>query len=109
MLTHVQVVTTSIKSLRNRIVNDPKLDEYFRIIKKQEPNRAPGWARLRSIHSTQQGTVQIEWNAKTKMLLCSIVNKAKGRPDDVVGELVRYLLCRFSNHIRLITIIPQKR
>jgi hypothetical protein len=109
MQTHVQVVTTSKESLRAKIVKDPKLGDYFEIIKKQKPGRSPGWARLRSTDASIQGTIQIVWDAKTQMLLCTIVNKAEGRPADIVGVLVRYLLSsRFSKKILVINIISQK-
>jgi len=98
-------VTKSKVSLRDEIVNDRRLNNYFWIVKKQEPGRAPGWARLRSINKDSKGTIQLKWDAKTKMLLCSIVNKANGRPADIVGELISYLLSNFQKKIRVINIL----
>jgi hypothetical protein len=49
MQTLVQVVCSKGKSLRDVIVNDPKLPEFGLVTqKKQQPSRQHGWAKIRS-------------------------------------------------------------
>jgi hypothetical protein len=71
--TLVQVVCSRGKSLRDSIVNDPRLSKSgFSVQKKQKPGRPHGWAKVRSTHRDRQGALNIEWDADTSILVCRI-------------------------------------
>jgi len=108
MQTLVQVICTKGPSLRDAIVNDPKLEvSGFAVQKKQKPGRAPGWATLHSIEPDRRGALKIEWDAQTRVLLCRVVNRGKGRPHKVVGDFVDYVLAKFRHRIEAINVLPR--
>ena len=109
MQTLVQVVCTKgkRKSLRDAIVNDPKLEDFNVIVgEEQQPGRSPGWAKILSIGEDRQGALNVEWDGNTSILLCRVVNKGAGTPHLIVGDFVDYLLARFLHRINAVIIIP---
>jgi hypothetical protein len=106
MQTIIQVIASSETSLRDRIVKDRKKLEgyYIRIAKEQQPGRKNGWAKLHSTRGSGFGALNLKWDAATKTLIGRVVNRAKGRPDDIVGDFCAYLLSRFRKKIALIQI-----
>jgi hypothetical protein len=108
MQTLVQVVCSKGKSLRDVIVNDPKLSEFGLITqKKQQPGRQHGWAKIRSTEPSRHGALNIEWDADTNILLCRVVNRGAGRPSQVLGDFVGYLFERCRRRIEAVNIIPR--
>jgi hypothetical protein len=106
--TLVQVICTPGASVRDAIANDAKLDAHqFEILYEHKPGRSPGWTKLRSRAAGRRGTINIQWNAATKVLSCRVVNKGAGKPNLVIGDFVDYLLQRHRRRIRLITVLPQ--
>ena len=110
MQTLIQVVCTKGKSLRDAIVNDPKLEKDFSFAlgKEREPGRSPGWAKIRSHGDNRQGALNVAWDAKTSILLCRVVNRGAGKPNLIVGDFVDYLLARHCKRIEVVTIIPPR-
>ncbi len=103
----VHVTCYGAASLRDRIVHDRRLERYeLAVVRQKTPGRNPGWAKLYAIDYTH-GAVNLEWDASTRSLLARIVNRAKGKPDVVVGRFVAYLLARHRHRIRSITIHPE--
>ena len=103
MQTLVQVVSSRGPSLRDLIVNDPRVAEFgLYVQKKQQPGRSHGWAKIRSKES--HGALNIEWDAAARILTCRVVNRGAGRPHQIIGELVHYLLDRRSGRIQSINI-----
>ena len=108
MQTLVQVICKKGTSLRDEIVNDPKLESFgFAVQKKLQPGRAPGWATLHSAETDRRGALKIAWDAQTRVLLCRVVNRGKGRPYQIVGDFVRYVLARFRGRIEAINVLPR--
>jgi hypothetical protein len=107
MQTLVQVVCTSGRSLRDAIVNDRWLERFrLRVLKKKQPGRPRGWAKLHSTEPEGQGAVNVEWDADAYILLCRVVNRGKGRPNLIVGDLTNYLLRKHRSRIIAINVIP---
>lgn len=107
MQTLVQVVCNPGRSVRDAIANDPKLDALeFEIVLERKAGRAPGWTKLRSRAKGRRGSINIQWNAATKVLACRVVNKGSGKPNLIIGDFVDYLLRRHRRRVKLITVIP---
>jgi hypothetical protein len=51
--------------------------------------------------------VNIEWDADTKVLICRVVTRGRGKPNLIIGDFIDYLLKRFSRRIEAINIIPR--
>jgi hypothetical protein len=108
MQTLVQVICSKGPSLRDSIVNDPRLSRYGLVIqKKHQPGRQHGWAKIHSIASDRRGALNIEWDADTSILLCRVVNRGAGRPNLILGDFVDYLFHRFRRRIEAVNIIPR--
>ena len=108
MQTLIQVICSKGTSLRDAIVNDPKLEKFgLETQKKQQPGRRHGWAKLRSTDAARRGALNIEWDADTGILICRVVNRGSGRPDAVVGDFVGYLFKRFRRRIQAVNIVPR--
>lgn len=104
MQTLIQVFGTSSKSLRDRIVNDPKLEEFDLVVSQfKRQGRPHGWAKLHKDGS--HGAINIEWHAASQMLICRIVTRG-GRPHDIAGAFLRFLLARLSRQIASIYVLP---
>jgi hypothetical protein len=108
MQTLVQVVCTKGRSLRDVIVNDPKLSSFgLETQKKFQPGRSHGWAKIHSTVPQRTGALNIEWHADTNILLCRIVNRRGGKPNRVLGDFVDYLFARCRRRIEAVNIIPR--
>jgi hypothetical protein len=57
--------------------------------------------------SARRGAVNIEWDADTKVLICRVVTRGRGKPNLIIGDFIDYLLKRFSRRIEAINIIPR--
>ena len=107
MQTVVHVLATTRTSLREAIVNDKHLDRYgFEVIIEKKPGRRRGWAKLRSDREGHDGAVNIEWHGRSRMLVCRVVTRGRGRPHLTIGALVTYLLARHRTRIRAIHVVP---
>lgn len=94
----------NLSSLRKKIANDVKLEDYnFYVLEQKNNFRSGGWLKLRA--SGINGTLNIEWDAKTKILWTRVVNKGQGKPDKIVGDFVSYLLGRHNKIIKAIHIV----
>jgi hypothetical protein len=93
--------------VRDAIANDSKLTAHnFEVLLERKAGRSPGWTKLRSRAEGRRGTINIQWNAATKVLSCRVVNKGPGKPNLIIGDLVDYLLQRHRRRIRLVTVLP---
>lgn len=107
MQTHVHVFCTPGTSVREMIAKDAWLPRYaFEVVHERKPGRSPGWMKLRSRDPRRRGSINIEWNASTRMLSCRVVNKGAGKPDRIIGDFVGYLLRRQRRRIMLISVVP---
>ena len=107
MQTVIQVITHSNESLRDRITSDyKKLEADFNISvgASKKPGRPFGWAKLYSNRGSGFGTLNLSWDASTKTLTGRVVNRGKGRANDIVGDFTSYLLARYRSKIRLIQV-----
>lgn len=92
-------------SLRERIAKDRRLEDFSLVVVKElQPGRAPGWLKLRST-SGRHGAINIQWHS-IGVLRCRVVNRGAGRPDDIVGDFLAYLLACHRKRLRLINIVP---
>lgn len=107
MQTIVQIICTKGNSLRDAIANDAKLDSYsFTVLSEKKHGRSPGWTSVRSTDKEHRGTIKIQWNAGTQFLICRVINKGAGRPDQIIGAFIGYILERHRKRLKLITILP---
>jgi hypothetical protein len=110
MQTLVDIYCTRGTSLREAIANDARLSRHgLEVLKEHQPGRAPGWAKLRGNKPGSQGSVNVEWDAAGQVLRCRVVNRGRGKPHYIVGDLVEYLLARHRSRIVGILVVPQKR
>jgi hypothetical protein len=104
MQTIIQVFSKGAKSLRTQVVDDPQLEKYDLFVsKRKKPGRSNGWAKLCMAGS--DGVINIEWHAASQMLICRVVTKG-GKPHDISGAFIRFLLARFSKQIASVHILP---
>ena len=107
MTTVVQVTCYQTRSLREAIVSDRRLRQYgLEVSRQHTPGRNPGWAKLYGSDYTTRGSINIEWDLQTRTLLARIVNRSSGKPDEITGRFVKYLLARHRRNIRSILISP---
>jgi len=105
MQTLMQVYCGKGPSLRAKIAADRKLVDFDLHVREQKRmGRAQGWLKLHSSGEGRFGAINVAWKARTSILECRVINKRKGKPHAVLGDLVDYLLSRHANRIRLITI-----
>jgi len=105
--TLVQVICTPGPSLRDAIANDPKLDARdFEILLERKAGRFPGWTKLRSRAEGRRGSINLQWNAATRVLSCRVVNKGSGKPNMIIGDFVDYLLQRHRRRMKMVTVFP---
>ena len=107
MQTIVQVICSKGPSLRDSIVNDAKLSDFgLAVSEKLKSGRQKGWAKIHSTRSDRWGALNIEWDSDTRILVCRVVNRQKGRPDLVLGDFVSYLLRRHHRRVTVINVFP---
>jgi len=108
MQTLIQVVCSEKKSLRDVIAHDEKLAKYkFYIEAKQKPGRSPGWAKIHSLDSDVRGVINISWQGRIHILNCRVITKGTGKPANIIGDFIRYLLTRFPRKIESVIIVPR--
>lgn len=108
MQTVIQVISNQNESLRDRIVNDHRLESYkLKVSAEKKKGRNRGWAK---IHGTGniQGALNVEWHASTRTLAGRIVNRRNGCPAALAAQFLRYLLSRYRDEIIAIHIWPQE-
>ncbi len=106
MQTLIQVFCkTNFGSLRQKIADDPKLEDYhLQVVKRRKQDRPHGWLKLKS--SDARGTLNIEWDGKTNVLSTRVVNKGGGKPDIISGDFISYLIGHHVKKISFINIAP---
>lgn len=110
MQTTIHVICSAKKSLRELILKDPQLATHlFKEREQKRVGRKPGWAKLDSTETGRQGALNLEWIETSRTLLCRVVHKGKGRPDQMVGDFIAYLLARHRSRIRAICIFPSRK
>ena len=109
MQTVVQVVCKpGTSSLREAIGNDKRLDDSgFVVVTEKKPGRSQGWLKLHSTVENRRGAINIVWLEESSVLMCRVVNRKRGRPALITGDLVYYLLARHSKRIQSISVIPR--
>ena len=108
MQTILQVVCSGSKSVRDQIVNDPKLEKFnLTVEKEKKPGRSPGWAKIASTRPDARGKLNMMWDANSGILLCRVVNRGAGRPNWIIADFVDYLLAHFRRRIEAVNIIPR--
>jgi len=91
-------------SLRDQVINDAQLDQFgLNVVERQKQGRSQGWAKLKMKDS--HGAVNLQWNAPSKTLICRIVTKG-GKPHDIAGAFVTFLLARLPKQIASIHVLP---
>ena len=108
MQTLIQVVCSEKKSLRNVIAHDDKLEKFnFYIEAKRKSGRSPGWAKIHSIDPHIRGAININWQGRVNILNCRVITKGTGKPANIIGDFIRYLLTRFARKIESIIVVPR--
>ncbi len=99
----IRVICIGSGSLREKIVNDSKLQKFnLEVSKYKIPGRNPGWAKL---HSTENyGAVNVHWNGQTKTLVCRVVTKRTNKPDNIIGDFLGFLMARHRKRIKAIIL-----
>lgn len=108
MQTVIQVISNQNQSLRDRIVNDPRLEWYkLKVSTEKKKGRNRGWAK---IHGTGniQGALNLEWHASTRTLAGRVVNRGDGCPAQLAARFISYLLSKYREEIIAIHIWPQE-
>jgi len=105
MQTVIQVFSKGSKSLRDRIINNPHLAKFgLEISEQKRLDRSPGWSKLHMKNSP--GAINIEWHAASRTLICRIVTRG-GKPHDIGGAFISFLMAHCIRQITSIHIQPQ--
>ena len=108
MQTVIQVVCSTGESLREKIVKDAKLEDYYlRVLKQKSVGRSPGWAKISSNETGVAGVLNLEWHKESMLLIGRVITKAGNKPDELIGCFVEYLLSRHRRRIRIINILVE--
>lgn len=108
MQTLVQVICSKGKSLRDFIVNDPKIELHdLQVGLQKKPGRSRGWAKIYSTQPDRRGVLNITWNSSVNILLCRVITKGEAKPHLIIGDFVDYLLHRCRRRIETINIVPR--
>jgi hypothetical protein len=103
MQTLIHVIGKGTKSLRDRVVNDPKLEDFGLVVSEfKRKGRPQGWAKLHM--NGAHGAINIEWHASSRLLLCRAVTKG-GKPHDIVGAFITFLIAHHQRQILSIQIL----
>ncbi len=104
----IQTICTRGRSLREAIVNDPRIDRHdLEVVHQKRPGRPRGWAKLRSTRPGRHGAINLEWDADAGVLVSRLVTRARRRPDLVIGDFIDYLFARHARRIQAVNIIPR--
>ncbi len=105
MQTLVQVFCSKGQSLRTKIINDGKLGDFqLTVDRTKKVGKSHGWSKLKG-GSGEKGAINIEWDSKTRALVCRVINRGSGKPNDIIANFVRYLLARCRPRIEGINIL----
>ena len=108
MQTVIQVVCSPGESLRERIVKDGKLEDYYLIVSKQRSvGRNPGWAKIYSSDYNTPGALNLVWHKESMMLVGRVITRGASKPDALVGDFITYLMARHRRRIKMISILPE--
>ncbi|MEJ5369893.1 MAG: hypothetical protein WHT08_16385 [Bryobacteraceae bacterium] len=108
MQTVIQVISNRNESLRDRIVNDPRLVSYrLRVSTEKKKGRNRGWAKIHGSGDIQ-GALNVEWHASTRTLVGRIVNRGDGCPALLAAQFILYLLREYRDERIAIQIWPQE-
>jgi hypothetical protein len=106
MQTLIDVHCSRGPSLRERIAKDVRLEKFaLYVVKEQKPGRSPGWLKIRSLVPDRRGAINIQWDT-TGVLRCRVVNRGPGRPDEITGDFITYLLARHRKRVRVVNVVP---
>ncbi|HZS08518.1 MAG TPA: hypothetical protein VFD58_27035 [Blastocatellia bacterium] len=102
----IQAACQDGPSLREAIVRDRKLEDYYLQVSKQKSaGRNPGWAKLHSTDYAIPGAINMTWDAASKILLSRVIARESNIPSDLAGDFVAYLLKRHKRRIKAINIL----
>ncbi len=104
----IQVISSGRQSLRDAIVNDPRLGRYnLTVSERKRPHRSHGWSKLHSTLPDRHGAINIQWDGASMILLCRVVTRGGGKPNLIIGDFVDYLFARFRRKIQAVNILPR--
>jgi hypothetical protein len=102
----IHALCTKGESLREAIANDSRLHNHrLEMVREKQPGRAPGWMKVRSAGESP-GVLNIEWHPQSSVLSARVITRGSGKPSEIVGDFVNYLLRRHGRRVR--TIITAK-
>lgn len=107
MQTVIQIISTRNESLRERIVNDPSLEQFgLRVQLEKKKGRQHGWAKI--YRNGAHGALNLQWMAGPRTLLGRIVTKGDGCPSLLAATFLYYVLARFRDEIKAVHLWIQE-
>jgi hypothetical protein len=104
MQTLIQVFSTGTTSLRDKVVNDRKLEKFgLQVAAHKKPGRSHGWSKLHMLGA--HGAINIQWHAASQTLICRVVTRG-GKPHAITSAFIDFLLARLARQIAAIHILP---
>lgn len=102
----IHALCTKGESLREAIANDGQLGRHqLEMVREKQAGRAPGWMKVRSA-GVSPGVLNIEWHPQSSVLIARVITRGSGKPSQIVGDFVNYLLRRHGRRVR--TIVTAK-
>jgi len=102
----LMVACSSGPSLRDKIAKDPRIEKFgLHVTEQMRPGRPGGWTKVHSSEGAH-GAINIQWHPAANMLSCRVVTRRPGRPHEIAGVFVAYLLARHRRQIHAINIYP---